>query len=458
MFYDMSLETEELKKGNIEICELIGSDGVYDVFHSLKSQEEKDELLSIILPKLKATKNWYNVADKIFNVIYLNPKYDEYTLYLLQTNLEKTSYLTFEQIADIMTKKSWGLSYIMKNLEKIINSKKVNSDRFIELLVNHVKNNQELLNECLKRFLYTKNPQLRETAIFYLVKNNLLPDKKLVVAALYKNPEDFFNEEKSSLNKEKEPEFLLSDLPFLISQIADEDKKYKELIDKYYRCFFNAESKRKLHLVREIGYILPEIKERYQEIFRFAEDPMVMTNLDFILSTVINANEESFISDYIMGKDVVYEGMGTTRKVFKVGEEHILKFARSLHRKNNVTKHFLLAPNDIRIISVGNFAPVYIERENYLSKYHNGKYMTEKDIDNFLAEAEKQGLEISDPHCLSKEKDNFGFLKSYKDATLVGVKNHDELPEWFKERPLVLYDIDMVSYKEGAKTFIKKTK
>ena len=52
MFYDMSLETEELKKGNIEICELIGSDGVYDVFRSLKSQEEKDELLSIILQKI----------------------------------------------------------------------------------------------------------------------------------------------------------------------------------------------------------------------------------------------------------------------------------------------------------------------------------------------------------------------------------------------------------------------
>lgn len=52
--------------------------------------------------------------------------------------------------------------------------------------------------------------------------------------------------------------------------------------------------------------------------------------------------------------------------------------------------------------------------------------------------------------------DNFGFLKDYKDATLVGVDSYEELPDWFKKRPIVLYDIDMVSYeKDKLKSLIK---
>lgn len=85
--------------------------------------------------------------------------------------------------------------------------------------------------------------------------------------------------------------------------------------------------------------------------------------------------------------------------------------------------------------------------------------MTEQDIENFLMEANKQGLVITDPLCLSKDNDNFGFLKSYKDATLAGVNSYDELPDWFKERPIVLYDIDLVTYKKDqTKSLIKNTK
>lgn len=185
---------------------------------------------------------------------------------------------------------------------------------------------------------------------------------------------------------------------------------------------------------------------------------MIINNLDFILTSVINANEESFIIDCIKGKNVEFEGMGTTRKVFKVGDDYVLKFARNLYCKDNVTEHFLLAPTELKVINFENSRPIYIEKENYLSKTYDGKKITVEDIENFFREADNQGLIISDPHCIRREDDNFGFLKSYKDATLVGVNSHDELPEWFKKRPLVLYDIDMVSYrKEKNKQLVKSS-
>lgn len=82
--------------------------------------------------------------------------------------------------------------------------------------------------------------------------------------------------------------------------------------------------------------------------------------------------------------------------------------------------------------------------------------MTRKDIKNFLKEAARQGLKINDPLCRDKKNDNFGFLNSYKDASLVGVESHEDLPEWFKKRPIVLYDIDMVTYTEDNKKQLVK--
>lgn len=447
----------ELKKGKIELLELFGNNEIYDLFNSIKSQTEKEELLSIILPKLKKTKDWYSKIESIFDIIYLNENYEEYTCYLLQTNLEKDSSLTPTQIENLLTKKTWGLSYIMQNLEEIINAQKIYPEPLIEIIVNQVKDNQDLLNNCINRFLYSKHSRLREEAIFYLAKNNLLPNKELVVAALYNNPADFLNQTDESKVIDKNRDLLLSDLPYLISAIKDSD--YQVLIKKYYSLFFAAESKRKLHFIKRVGYISKEIEEKYQEILRLAEDPMVFTNLDFILSAIINANEGDFIIDRIKGKDVEFGGMGTTRKVLKVGDDSILKFARHLYSDENVTEHFLLCPNKLKKITVSNSTTIYIEEEPYLSKTHNGRKMTEQDIENFLMEANKQGLVITDPLCLSKDNDNFGFLKSYKDATLAGVNSYDELPDWFKERPIVLYDIDLVTYKKDQpKSLIKNTK
>lgn len=240
MFYQ--IEISELKKGNIEICDLIGSDGIYDIFNHL-NQEEKDEILSIILPKLKNEKDWHSVAAGIFNTIYLDDKYEEYTRYLLKNNFEKASYLTPTQIENILTKKSWGLSYIMSKLEEIINGYKIYPEPLIELILERVKDNQELLNTCINRFLYSKHSRLRETAIFLLAKKELLPSKDLVVAALYKNPDNFLLKKETPEALQEKDELLLSDLPYLISVFAEQDDDYQNIIKKYYDQFFEAELK-----------------------------------------------------------------------------------------------------------------------------------------------------------------------------------------------------------------------
>lgn len=57
-------------------------------------------------------------------------------------------------------------------------------------------------------------------------------------------------------------------------------------------------------------------------------------------------------------------------------------------------------------------------------------------------------------HCLEKNFNNFGFLKDYHDANTTGFKSAEDLPEWFKERPIVLYDVDLV-YRKNAEYVIR---
>lgn len=445
---------EELRKGNINVLDNLTLSNEYSIFSLLEEVNDKKEILASILPRLKEIRDCYRISSKIFELIYLDEEYKEYVYYLLHYELVKPSILTFEEVKYII-KTNWGFNYVLKNAEAILDGYNIYPRPLIELILEQIGGNQKLFNICLERFLHSEQERLREEFIFYLIEQKLLSDKELVVAALYQNPDEFlYGQECFSFMGKQEPKLFLSHLPCLLSELLKlsrdrEYVEYKELLKKYYSTFFYAESKQKIRFVNNLNYIDNEIHQKYWEIFRIAKNPIVQNTLDFILSSVINAEEEGFIMNFIKDEEFNYFDKGSTRKVFKIGNDKILKFARFLHSENNITRHFLLAPTALKVISVNNGRHIYIERQENLSKVYNGIPMTKEDIENFLVEAEKQGLVIEDPLCLNKQTDNFGFLKDYKDATLVGVNSYEELPDWFKKIPIVLYDIDMVSYEKG---------
>lgn len=445
----------ELKVQNVDTTKLFESYEALDRLSSQNSSEEKTKLLETILPQLRDTDTWDFVAEKIFNQIYLDDRYREYTFYLLTSNLVKPSSLSTKQVKNIIEKTSWGFSYVMRNFELILKGY-VYPSTLVEILIEYLKRHPESFTSFIEHFLYSPVPIIREELITALVKEELLPNKELIIASLYQNPDDFIYKQETLPFLDKKPPILRSHIPFLMSRLNKENK-YQDILENFYELFFEAESKSKLAFAENVKYITENIKEKYQEILRIAKDPMVRISLDLILTTIINAHEESYIIDYIKGQDFSYGGTGTIRKVFKVGEDKVLKFSRSLYDKNSIRHHFLLAPTELRVIDEKDLPTVFIEKQEYLSDSYNGKKITEQDIDNFLQEAEKQGIVIKDHLCLSKSTDNFGFLRDYHDASLVGVDSYDELPEWFKERPLVLYDIDLVSYKNGSTKSLTKT-
>jgi len=439
---------KELEKGNIEILSLIHPSKIPTLFCIVEYSENKDKILKTILPKLMKLSNWYGIAQEIFHLIYLNDEYKEYVYYLLSKEIVKPEDLNEEEVENLFIKKNWGFHYVLDNAERIVN---VFTISLVTIIIENTKNNEELFRYCLKKILYSKDDELRANFIFYSEIEGLLPNEDYIVASLYQNPDEYLYEQVClSFIEPQEKELFLSRLPYYLSTRAHEEK-YKNLLMRHYQEFFMAEEGDKLRLIERLGYVSSKINEKYYEILRVFENTMLRNNYSYLMSSLINLGEEEIVTKYTAGEEIKYETSGTQAKVFKVGEDKVIKLSKFKYNKNTVTEHFLLAPTEINIIN-----GIYIEKQAYLKKEYNGKKMTRKDIENFLKEAARQGLEINDPLCRDKKNDNFGFLNSYKDASLVGVESHEDLPEWFKKRPIVLYDIDMVTYTEENKKQLVK--
>lgn len=441
---------KELEKGNIEILSLIHPSKIPTLFCIVEYSENKDKILKTILPKLMKLSNWYGIAQEIFHLIYLNDEYKEYVYYLLSKEIVKPEDLNEEEVENLFIKKNWGFHYVLDNAERIVNGN-VFTISLVTIIIENTKNNEELFRYCLKKILYSKDDELRANFIFYSEIEGLLPNEDYIVASLYQNPDEYLYEQVClSFIEPQEKELFLSRLPYYLSTRAHEEK-YKNLLMRHYQEFFMAEEGDKLRLIERLGYVSSKINEKYYEILRVFENTMLRNNYSYLMSSLINLGEEEIVTKYTAGEEIKYETSGTQAKVFKVGEDKVIKLSKFKYNKNTVTEHFLLAPTEINIIN-----GIYIEKQAYLKKEYNGKKMTRKDIENFLKEAARQGLEINDPLCRDKKNDNFGFLNSYKDASLVGVESHEDLPEWFKKRPIVLYDIDMVTYTEENKKQLVK--
>lgn len=217
------------------------------------------------------------------------------------------------------------------------------------------------------------------------------------------------------------------------------------LVDNFLELY-NIEKYRKMDFIDTLKYDLPDdVTKKYEYLLRLLRASNVPKTTINYLNILLANNEEFFIKDYIGDNEVSYIKSGSTAQAFRIGEDKVLKFAKMKHMPNSIFEHFLLAPTERRVTKDEAGKPaLYIERQNFLKQVYNGIPINSDDYENFFNEAKKQRLIIRDPHCVRRYADNFGFLNDYHEATLVGVDDHEQLPDWFKRRPFVLFDIDMV--------------
>lgn len=438
----------ELKKGNTTFLEngyLTDGDTKY-LFRLLEEEPDKKEIIKKNIYQF--IKLGYSKYHELFDIIYLDSDLFNYTVYLLTKELT-VAFFTLKEIDNMIHKTDWGFDYIIKNLEEFMNREDYVD--IIKLLISYSKelDDDKIYFVLLETFLNTNNQNAKARFIFSSLVNNMPINDSDILKSLYISSNDF-DYKQESLPFYKEKENVSSTLPYELALYLKKYHKEKQaLIKDNFELFFNAESKYKMAFLDNcIDYISDDILEKYHMLFNIYKKHSYKA-VDEVMTYLINYNCENILLDIIGDKEVTYLRRGTTTVAYRV-QNQVFKISRRKHEMNSERNLFLLAPTKTTYINDENGEVVgIIEQQEYLDKEYNGISITRDDILNFLEELDKQGYEITDPDCLQCCPSNFGFLRDYRDAMLGDYQSYSELPEWFKKRPIVLYDIDLV-YKKDA--------
>lgn len=449
----MNDPVKELIKGNIDCfnkLELI-NDKVYSL-ELLDKRKCKKEVLNNLFYDLVGDNT--DINKQLFNMVYLDPELKKFTYYLLHNNYIVPELLTIEQVDNILKYTTWGKDYVLNNLNRLII--KNQGLGMYRVIFNFFKLKEETLNELIGVVL-NQDEYIKYDFAFLCKVNKIELDEDILCSILYKSP-DNYKYQQLSLPFVKE-ENLLSPMPLSdvleLGNYNQNNKKFRELVKENVLYFFNADKKEKLELLNKHGNIFSkEILEKYRNLLELYKIGHLDYGLNRMLSSIIDKELESTI-DQVLKYKPVFIGKGSTTTVFKYGDK-VLKLSEGKHEINCERNLFLIAPTKTQILYNDNNEPILIiEEQDYLSESYNGIRISSSDITLFIDELDNMGYVTTDPNNLRYRTDNFGFLKSYKDANLGEYNSPEELPEWFKKRPLVLYDVDLIYKKEAEykKTF-----
>lgn len=369
------------------------------------------QIKNAVLLKLLNTNYWYDIRLELFNMIYKDKNFIHHTVTMLVNNLVKFRELTDEQI-DYLITTDWSLSFIL--IHEII----VKDNYF---LTERIINNQEAFKKSL--IILKKCQTITKITFIYeaLCLDKVIEDNIVLE--------------------------LLSNQKYSLPKWFIENEKIKPLIIRNFNFFVELESECKMNLIDKFYDDIDEdILAKYKpfiDLYNLHKDKSV----DVFLTRLINANEEEKLLPYL-SDNLTYLNSGTTTDVYTDGTK-VVKLTLEKYCPDTVKDLFLLAPTEtIKINTCKKVSNQVIEIQSYLPKKKNGLSISKREIKRFLQQLDKYGYYTDDPNNLDLLPDNFGYLDDYHDANLTGFNCYEELPSWFKKRPLVLYDIDKVYKKK----------
>ena len=427
------MASNEFKTGNFSLLGKIDPFTRLIYVSSIKEENTMIKLLNDII----YSNDQYKIANTVFNLIYKDPRYLDYIIKLLDNDLVDFSIIKEQVSDDIINNTTWAFDYFSNNLDKLYKLGYTLS--ITKSFVDNAAVSEEKYHSLIERIIDNNNREVRDSLMLSLIIRK--PDIK----------------EEDLVKFITSPNGIKSKIPISCLKIAKKNSKYDNIMNiiiNNFEVFFNREVSRKMELYKLLSndVDIERLKE-YKNLFRFYEI-FESVDLDEVLTSLINNSDYSFIDELSKDNDITFIGSGTTTKVFKVGDK-VVKFTLNKHEANMAIKDlYLFAPTKTKLISNGNNNMV-IEVQDYLTDAYNGETITSKDISNWNSELDRLGYVVTDPLCSYLKTDNFGFLKSYKDANF-GDISIDDIPEWFKKRPLVLYDIDLIYRKDDEHKKIMK--
>jgi hypothetical protein len=231
----------------------------------------------------------------------------------------------------------------------------------------------------------------------------------------------------------------------------------QDLIDytvKNFNRIFNSSIKFKMEMLMKLKKFLDdETIDKYRLIVDMCGAVNDKNNGCYkVFNNILNYNLCEKTNDTIalyynksIMKEIYYITNGATSYVYRVGDYVVKLSTRRFCSK--VDRHFRIIKNKMEIIYDENGNPIlYIEGQKYLNR--DDSKITDEMIYQLLIDLRDSGDEMTDPYALKFKRSNFALLDSYKDADVDDPSELEKLPDYFKENPLVIIDVDLI-YKQN---------
>jgi len=312
---------------------------------------------------------------------------------------------------------------------------------------------------CDIAILFLKNSDFE---MFNKIKEYILNNYKTNYLAYMLDRNEYYSYSKSKEEIEREEEFgklkkqiLLSDLDRLfITSSTYKIHLYQDYCDKLSKEILEDFEKRTRFFKSDVAKSSSNIlKGASEEVVRslFRNSRGFGYKLSNVYEHGLGDILESYVDKYLelsIRHDYEFVGEGSTCASYRIGD-YVFKLIKMKWSYEDV-----ICPNLYLILK--NYEEIYVrDKDNIVvAGLEVQKYLTRsaRDIDGYYFDLFKE--ELRNLGYVSKDLlingpcgDNTMLLDSYKDAD---TNNPENLPDWFKECPLVLIDRDMI-YKKDAK-------
>lgn len=402
------------------------------LFSRIKDFKNSERLYRILMKKLINNIDDLTLIECIYDIKCL----DKYTQYLVNRNINKIDELPLYVLEYLILNTNYFKNIFLDKIDDIF----INQ---INLLACFYKNEQL----CLDMFNSLKNKKNKLAFLTSALERFKIAcfSEKDILNTLCQKP---IENNMVDINRLK---FMPNDIGSLLLE-NNINSSYRLIAEKYSRNFFESQKESKIKFL----YLLQNDSNNLKEKYRIALDLYVKSGCsnktDSSLSNLINyGNYDEFsekirkLSPTLNIRPMSIESTHSSN-VFNINNR-ILKLGNSRYNCNINTNFFRIIPCEITYIRdfSGKVCSV-VEREYIIDT--NPSHIDEYMIYQLMIDFKNNDLCIYDPKCLRLDKSNFGLLKSYKDANLGDYSSHEDLPEYFKENPLVLLDVDLV-YRYG---------
>ena len=295
---------------------------------------------------------------------------------------------------------------------------------FMTLLIKYYNDLMSIIYSDITKYLKTKDnlmdvEEVCELAILIYNKDNI----------------NIYNKFKDFILKNYKYNYLASKLICI-------DDNNKELIDNIEDYYYSSID-RKMFIFKYYKKYLPkEIIKYMNNIVKYFNKPDYdYRPIDRIYECGFGEKLEELLFKYLLlSKNKTYEliGKGSTTYSYRIGD-YVFKLSSKKWSYEDV-----ICPNNYLIIK--NYEEIFLRNEN--NEVYSGievQKFLKKDTNNlnsryftkYSDELRKLGYYVKD----RLDNGNIRILDSYLDAD---TNNHENLPDWFKDLPIVLVDRDLV--------------